>query len=559
VTDSPLRADDQDVRSLEAERLPRALVLLIPIAAAAAAVAGLHGELLCDDYPLLLSNSVHHIGDLLRPFLGASASAAAGGTYRPLAELSIGLDALLWGAEPFGFHLVNLLWHVINALLCYALVRVLVPPRPVVALTAALLFAVHPVHADALFWISARSDLVCTCFYLGSLILFVRGSGADRRRRPTVGSLLLFLCALLSKEVALSLPLVVVLLDLAAPATESFWRRARAHLPRYGVYLLVAAAYLALRLTVLPSLGRAHFPGLRQALFNFGLYLKLLLLPVETHAGLRGGVVLVLSVITVVVAFLRYARMGDRRNMLLAVAWTIIVLVPMIDVPRRFQLYLPSTGLCIFFGIVLGGLIWRRDADHPMLIRRASLVGLLLLLGGGAALLSYHATVYRRAGGVAHKIVEQVLRLTPPRADRPLLVANLPGVLTSWAGDQSIFAFGFPEALILASGRSELRSEVLSTLYIKDGEVPRPSIARQRDGSVRLAIGGGALGFSLHTREVTTGRDEVRVGQIVQTVGRRTTQIVRLEQGKILELRIADGDGPRPLLAWDGQTIVRVP
>jgi hypothetical protein len=556
VSDAPLRVDDQDVRSAEAERLPRALVLLVPLAAAAAAAAGLGVELLSDDYPLLLSNSS---GGLLRPFLGASVSAAAGGTYRPLAELTIGLDALVWGATPFGFHLVNLLWHVVNSLLCYLLVRALVPPRPVVALTAALLFAVHPVHADALFWISARSDLVCTCFYLGSLILFVRGAGPDRRRHPTVGSLILFLCALLSKEAALSLPLLVVLLDLAAPATDSVWRRARAHLPRYGVYLLVAAGYLALRLTVLPSLGKAGVPGLRQALFNFGLYVKLLLLPVETHTGLRGGVVLVLFVITVVVTFLRYARMGDRRNMILAVAWTIIVLVPMLDVPQRFQLYLPSTGLCIFFGIVLGGLIWRRDADHPVLIRRVSLAGLLLLLGGGAALLAYHATVYRRAGAMAQEIVEQVLRLAPQRADRPLLVANLPGVLTSWAGDQSIFAFGFPEALVLASGRPELQSQVLSTLYLRDGEVPRPRIDRQPDGSVRLTAGGGALGFSLHSRDVTTGRDAVRLGQIVQIVGRRTTQIERLEQGRIMELRIADGDVRGPLLAWDGRAIVRVP
>ena len=71
----------------------------------------------------------------------ATGSLAAGGTYRPLTELSIGLDYLLWGQDAFGYHLINLLWHVVNSLLCYLFVRVLVPPRPVVALTAAVLFS----------------------------------------------------------------------------------------------------------------------------------------------------------------------------------------------------------------------------------------------------------------------------------------------------------------------------------------------------------------------------------------------------------------------------------
>ena len=137
---------------------------------------------------LLARNVGQSAGELLNPFLQQSTSRAAGGSYRPLTEAVIGLEYLLWGNSPVAFHLTSLLLHALCSLLCLWLVKVLVPPRPAVALTAGLLFAVHPVHGDAIFWLSARSDLLCTFFFLLSMILYVRGRGADRRRAPTLRS-----------------------------------------------------------------------------------------------------------------------------------------------------------------------------------------------------------------------------------------------------------------------------------------------------------------------------------------------------------------------------------
>jgi len=552
-----LREDDRDIPSFEAEKIPRWTALLVPLLAAAVAFPGLGNHLLSDDFALLYSNVGQTLGDVFSPLFQQSTSRAAGGSYRPLTEISIGLDYMLWGTTAFGFHLENLLWHMLNSIMVLALVRVLVPPRPVVALTAGLLFAVHPVHGDAIFWLSARSDLLVTFFYLATLILFVRGRGHEQRRRATLLSVLSFVLALLAKEVALSLPFMVVILDLAAPSIEGFRTRARRHLvPRYMPYVGVAMAYLGLRLTVLPTIGQARFPGVADALYNLFLYFKLLVLPMETHTGLRGVVVAYLVIIVVVVMFLRYARMGDRRNLLLGVGWMITVLLPIVDVPRRWQLYLPSVGFCIFFSIVLAGLVWRRDEDHPRLVSRVFGVGLLALLGGGAALLGYHATVYGRAGKLAQTVVAQVRALEPTPPNHGVLRAvNLPSVLTSWAGDQPIFAFGFSDALKLAYGRDDIQGRLLSTVYVRDGETARPRAWFQRDRGLHCLTGGGAYAFSFHSPKFTTGRDKARRGQKIALPG-RTVLLQRVTRGgDITEMVVTPTRPIKRVMAWTGDTV----
>lgn len=552
-----VRSGDRDRPPLEGiESIPRWTMLLVPVLAAAVALPGLGNHLLSDDFALLHTNVGQTLGEIFSPFFQQSTSRAAGGSYRPLTEATIGLEYLLWGNSPMAFHLANLLLHALNSLLCLALVQVMVPPRPVLALTAGLLFAVHPVHGDAIFWLSARSDLLVTLFYLLSMILYVRGRGKERRRAPTVASVLCFALALLSKEVALSLPVLVVLLDLAAPSPEGFIHRFRRHLPRYLVYFLVAVAYLGLRLTVLPTIGHSHWPGVGEAAFNFFLYLKLLVLPMETHTGPRGLVVVTLAIIVVVVMFLRYARMGDRRNLFLSAAWMVTILFPMLDVPRRWQLYLPSVGFCIFFAIVLGGLIWRRDEYHPRWISRASGAGLLVLLLGGMSMLYIHARVYADAGATAQQVLTQVKEQERnPSPGQVITAVNLPGVITHWSGDQPIFAHGFAEALKLSYGRQDLDGRLLSTLYIKHGEQGAPTARREGSGKgLILSAGKGAFAFSVHAPGFITGRDDPTQGRKLD-MEQWTLTLESVEEGLVTGLRVLPKKPLGPIYAWDGQRL----
>ena len=130
--------------------------------------------------------------------------------YRPLQALTYLVDYQLWTLAPFGYHLTSTLLHAGVALLFYRFVAALLG-APRAALIAALLFAVHPIHTEAVTYISGRSDPLSALFLLVALVGFVEG---DRSRFTVwrVGSLAAFAAALLAREAAMALvPLVVPL------------------------------------------------------------------------------------------------------------------------------------------------------------------------------------------------------------------------------------------------------------------------------------------------------------------------------------------------------------
>ncbi len=148
--------------------------------------------------------------------------------YYPLVHTTYWLEYHLWGLNPFGYHLVNILLHAVNALLLWYLLRKLSVPG---SWLAAALFAVHPVHVESVAWITERKNVLSAFFYLLSLIAYIRAAGLAQPI-PVSGaaketnsfrfyllSLILFLAALLSKTVTCSLPAVILLVI--------WWKRGR--------------------------------------------------------------------------------------------------------------------------------------------------------------------------------------------------------------------------------------------------------------------------------------------------------------------------------------------
>src|SRR5262249_39759106 len=118
------------------------------------------------------------------------------------------------GPDPRGYHRTNVLLHVLNAMLVFWFIALL-SGSLTTALVAALFFGIHPLHVESVAWISGRKDLVYTLFYLASCIVYLAGLRGDRVRAPAyLGALLLFLLSLLSKGMAVTLPVVLVLMDL---------------------------------------------------------------------------------------------------------------------------------------------------------------------------------------------------------------------------------------------------------------------------------------------------------------------------------------------------------
>ncbi len=147
--------------------------------------------------------------------------------YYPLVHTSYWLEYHIWGLEPLGYHITNVLLHALAAVLLWRVLLVLGVPA---AWWAAAIFALHPVHVESVAWITERKNVLSGVFYFASFLAYLHWAGfgraaatntgatstgvtdkAARTDRLYVASLLLFVAALLSKTVTLSLPAVLLI------------------------------------------------------------------------------------------------------------------------------------------------------------------------------------------------------------------------------------------------------------------------------------------------------------------------------------------------------------
>lgn len=134
-------------------------------------------------------------------------------SYNPVTFLSYAVEYQLFGLNPGMFHATNIVLHLINVILVYKFIFLLTNERKS-ALIAAALFTFHPVNTDVVGWISARNFLLCTLFYLFSLIFYLRYLTESSRKNANLTlSLLLFALACLSKPQAITLTLIILFLN----------------------------------------------------------------------------------------------------------------------------------------------------------------------------------------------------------------------------------------------------------------------------------------------------------------------------------------------------------
>ncbi|HZQ91299.1 MAG TPA: tetratricopeptide repeat protein [Terriglobales bacterium] len=331
--------------------------------------------------------------------------------YRPMQMLTYRVTAMTAGLDPRGFHAASLIFNFLATIAAYALFLRLTR-RWGIALAAALIFAVHPMHSEAVTWVSALTELGCALFYFLAFRLFVRAypparpeTGADSSHKTApepapqgriwslAGAGLAYLAALLFKEMALTFPLVLVAWVLFTDQLNP-WKRA---LLRSAPFWLLTAAYIVARVWVLGYFSRVQhaftlspLQYVLSAAELVGQYWLRLLVPVGFNAFhifhpaqklLEPRAIAALLFLLIGGAAILFAR---RRAPLaaFAAAWVFITLVPVLNlrgvgenVFAERYLYIPSLGFALL-------VTWAGAALIERLPRQAARVTAIVLVAG---------------------------------------------------------------------------------------------------------------------------------------------------------------------------------
>ncbi len=306
-----------------------------------------------------------------------------GGIYRPLTMASFAVDWSIWNGNPFGFHLVNVVLHAAVSALVALFLLLFFPWWA--ALAGGLVFAVHPVHTEAVANIVGRAEMLTAFFVITAIIVYIR---AGRQGRISAAAVLViaacYALACFSKETGVVLPGLLLATDLTLPSHEpaqTFKGYVRTRLPLFsvltGVLLLVFAArwaVLGAAVESLPHLTFALDNSFTTRLFTMARvwprYFELFAFPLDMSADYSPAIVLPVEGMTVLGALgflllfgsLAVAIAAYRRapEFSMAFAWIVLAILPVSNliitaeiVLAERTLYLPSVAVSIIVALAV--------------------------------------------------------------------------------------------------------------------------------------------------------------------------------------------------------------
>jgi len=296
------------------------------------------------------------------------------GLYRPFTIFTFLVEYSLGGARPFLPHLDNVLLHFICSVLVYLILKKIFGRRDAPAF-AALIFAAHPVHTEAVTWISGRAELLSAALSLLALHISIGKPG--RSAWPFL-TFFVFLAALLSKESAAVMPVLLAAYLLLFTPPEQGRGRIKAVLPRLYPYIAAFAVAVAARMIVLGgemspegidqalygvgpygrflTMSRAFYEYIRLGLFPYGLKLDYFFPPPGSLLDIR-----VLLPYAVLAATLLFATriIRSSRPVFFAAVWFFVTLLPVSNIipsgiiMSERAMYLPSLAACILIGAAI--------------------------------------------------------------------------------------------------------------------------------------------------------------------------------------------------------------
>lgn len=302
--------------------------------------------------------------------------------YRPIQTLTYMLDYRLWKLKPAGFHLINILLHILNAVLLYIILSRITKDN-IAAFIVSILFGVHPVNTEVVTYISGRSDALCALFVLSGILAYLKYNASNRRLFYLL-TLGLFVLAVLSKEIALVFPFVIILYDVFLKKINRY------QFKNYFPFFVIIFFYVYLRFSVIDFSNAAGIfakfnfiprVNFMQRLLNLVAslftYLKVIILPADLHMErlilIRSifelSVIAVLLVAALAFFSLRILKVSAaaKRTVVLSLMWFFIFFLPQsnlflpLTIAEHF-LYLPQVGIFLIFAIFLQWLSKGRKA-----------------------------------------------------------------------------------------------------------------------------------------------------------------------------------------------------
>lgn len=377
---------------------------IVPVAILLTIAVGVYYQILGHDFQLFWDDEKYiTANETIKGFSFAHIKDAFSGSYlgnyAPLHIISYMLDYSLWGLKASGFLLTNLSLHICNALLFYFLLMRFDLGK-IWAFFSAYIFLAHPVQVETVAWISERKNVLAMFFFLLAFVSYVtyRERGWKEGRAAYAGSLILFMCALLSKSVAVIFPLMLVLYEFCYHGKTSCNRMVAEILPFFCAAAIMAWLTMESQMPgEVPGLGGGRIPyhgGRPMATFLtmlpvLALYLKLLIWPTGLSAmydpAIRtgidwsvagGGGLLVLAAAGGVLLFQKNRRLFFWYGLFFLGLLPVSQIVPISTLMNDRYLYFPLLGASACFGFLVSSLASGSVAHR---VAAGALIGLILL------------------------------------------------------------------------------------------------------------------------------------------------------------------------------------
>lgn len=327
--------------------------------------------------------------------------------YHPLTTLTYWIEFYFFRLTPFYFHLTSLLLHTANSVLVAVFCFRLSGNRGV-ALLSGLLFGVHPLHVESAAWVAERKDVLYTAFYLGALLVYLDYLQSGRRRYLAWCGIL-FLCSLLSKAMAVTLPVVLILLD-HLQRRRWDWRAFAEKVPFFALtaaFIVIAVVAqkqnnalrdealftLWVRLTVachglLFYLNKFLLPLCLSAIYPYGTLENHILLDVGIGSPWHAPYYLAVVVVLYAVLAYRYRSVLFGGLFLLVTISPVLQFVPIgASVAADRYMYAPSLG--VIYLVALGFRALRQSVPERAPGIRLVLAAAAALIVAGFSYLSY--------------------------------------------------------------------------------------------------------------------------------------------------------------------------